>query len=187
MLSLKILVSGLFAIIVVGGGILLFTQNPVTPTDTAVDSTTSEVTPAENTETDETPREKKMPFSQFIRQHGSHQCTVNQLVAEVETRGTTYVHNGMIRGEYNSQIQGMSIDTSILVRDGYTYSWTSMMPNLGYKAKVVETDASTNPEVGTKGTYAWNAENIGDYECTPWAPDQSMFEIPDRVHFTEMP
>ena len=126
-----------------------------------------------------------MAFSEFIKRGGAYQCEINQLVGGSQTQGTAYISGGMIRGEYQTQVQGMSISTNMILRDGYTYSWSSMMPTAGYKVKAVATgggDAST----GTSGTYSFNAEQIGDYNCEPWAADAATFALPAGVTFTEM-
>lgn len=131
---------------------------------------------------------KKMAFSQFLKQGGSYKCEVNQYIGgdyENVTKGITYVSDGMIRGEYNSKTQNISVDSTVIVRDGYTYSWTSMAPTMGFKAKVV-TDGQTNTNTGTSGNYSWNADQIGDYSCEPWAVDISKFTVPTNINFQEL-
>ncbi len=128
---------------------------------------------------------KKMAFSEFVKQGGAYKCTVNQNVGGTASVGTTYISNGMIRGEYNTKAQGLSIDTTLIVRDGFTYSWSSMAPSMGFKSKVVTgvvEDGSTN----TSGTYSFNAEQIGDYDCEAWTVDASKFALPKGVTFREV-
>ena len=144
--------------------------------------------PAENADSQQVAQEsngKKIPFSEFIKQGGSYKCTVHQYVAETDTVGTTYISDGKVRGEYNTKVQGMSIDSTLIVRDGYTYTWTSMAPTMGYKVKVVES-ASSDTSAGMSGTYSYNANQIGDYECETWSGDVSKFELPSGVNFQEM-
>jgi hypothetical protein len=128
---------------------------------------------------------KKMAFSQFVKQGGSYQCTVHQYIGDMDTMGTTYIHNGMIRGEHTTEIQGMTIDTTLIVRDGYSYTWTSLAPNMGFKAKVTDM-TNTDTSVQTSGTYSFNADQIGDYNCESWKEDVSVFEIPSGVTFQEI-
>lgn len=143
----------------------------------------------ENTteETSSTSQEsgKKMAFSEFIKQGGSYKCTVNQNVGNTVSVGTTYINGDMIRGEYNTKAQGISIDTTLIVRDGYTYTWTSFAPTMGFKSKVA-TGGMEDGSTGMSGTYSFNAEQIGDYDCQAWNVDASLFVIPTSITFKEV-
>ncbi len=130
------------------------------------------------------PTGKKMAFSQFIKEGGTYKCIVHQSVSGTDTTGTTYLHQGMIRGEYSTSIQNMNIDATVIVRDGYAHSWTSIAPTMGFKSKVV-TDEATG-SLGTTGTYSYNTDQIGDYDCQPWTADVSLFELPTGITFKEV-
>lgn len=142
--------------------------------------------PAENADSQQAATDgKKIAFSEFIKQKGSYKCTVHQYVADTDTVGTTYISDGKIRGEYNTKVQGMSVDSTFIMRDGYSYTWSSMMPNAGFKVKVVA-DAASDTSANTSGTYAYNADQIGDYDCEAWSGDESKFALPAGVTFREM-
>lgn len=184
----KIAIWVLVGIIVVGGG--YFSLNAAKNNNSKVivteenTSLKSEVT----TKTDKKaePLGKKMAFSQFIKQgKGAYECTVNQYVQNIESKGKVYINDTMIRGEFNTKVAGMSIDTNMIVRDGYTYNWSSLLPGTGFKAKAV---ASTegNLSTGTSGEYSFNAEQIGDYDCQIWTLDESKFVIPAGIIFKEV-
>lgn len=128
---------------------------------------------------------KKIPFADFLKKGGSYVCHVDQNVGGTLTKGTTYITDGMIRGEYNTNVQGMSIDTTLIVRDGYTYTWSSLMANKGFKAKVAG-DMEEQLDMGMRGQYSFNAEEIGDYACEPWKKDGSLFKLPDSIEFQEV-
>lgn len=128
------------------------------------------------------PTGKKMDFMSFVKQGGSYKCEVHQSISGIDTVGTTYINGGMIRGEYNTKVQGMNIDSTFIVRDGYTYSWNSMLAGQGFKAKVVENvggDASS----GTSGSYGFDENTIGDYNCEAWTVDASKFVVPTSISF----
>jgi hypothetical protein len=129
---------------------------------------------------------KKMAFSEFAKHGGSYKCTVTQYLdagMTQSTQGTVYLDGGKIRGEYATKVQGMNIDTSVIVRDGFAYTWTSMMPN-GYKIAVNQTAGDTG--AAASGAYSWNDKMIGDYNCVTWAVDQSKFTLPSGVTFQEI-
>lgn len=126
---------------------------------------------------------KKMAFSEFIKQDGSYKCTVSQDVGGANTMGTTYVSNGMVRGEYNVSSQGMNMNTFFILRDGYSYTWNSVMTG-GIKMRV----AQTGTDIGSSasGSYSSNTDQIGDYNCESWTADSSKFAIPTNITFKVM-
>ncbi|MES2087577.1 MAG: hypothetical protein V4467_01140 [Patescibacteria group bacterium] len=131
------------------------------------------------------PNGKKMAFSELVKQNGFYKCDIQQNAGDAETSGVTYVHAGMIRGEYTTTVSGVTVGTNIIVRDGYTYSWTSLAPGMGFKAKVATTE-SNNGGAGPAGTYSFNADQIGDYNCQTVPSDTSRFTLPAGVTFKEL-
>jgi hypothetical protein len=183
-------IIALLGIVVVGGAIAFVVTRPkdavpnqVVVTDATNSSSTSDLaTPA-------APAGKKMAFGQFIKQGGSYQCTVNQYIDagySSTTKGTVYISDSNIRGDFATQVQGMKIDTSFILRDGFAYTWTSLA-NTGYKSKVTP-QANTNTATDTKlsGSFNWNADMIGDYDCAPWTVNTSVFAIPANITFQEI-
>lgn len=169
------------AVIIVAGILIFKNKTPQTPTDTV--NTTPDSASAGGTML----AGKKMAFSEMVKQGGAYQCSVDQYLdagMQQMTKGTVYVDDGKIRGEYSTTVQGMTIDTRVIVRDGFAYTWTSMA-SIGYKAPVVET-VGGDASVGTAGKYSWNDQLIGDYDCKPWSPDSSKFTVPTNITFQTM-
>ncbi|MFA7285719.1 MAG: hypothetical protein WC011_02635 [Candidatus Paceibacterota bacterium] len=187
----KISIWVLVGIIFVGGGYYALNVSKNNNTNTldnevVVDTNQEDDTINTDATTEATPSGKKMAFSQFIAtDKGSYECTVNQYVNDIESKGKVYINNGMIKGEFNTKTAGLSIDTSLIVRDGFTYTWSSMLPGVGFKAKVVA-DTNTNTDTKTTAQYSFNAEQIGDYDCQPWATDESKFILPTSIVFKEV-
>ena len=142
----------------------------------------------ENTNTDtenEAPAGKKIAFSQLIAQDKTpYECTVNQYVNNTESKGKVYIDNGRLNAEFNTKVAGLSIDSTLIVKDGYTYSWSSALPGTGFKAKATVSEGNTN--TGTSGQYSFNAEQIGDYDCKIWTVDEAKFTLPLNVTFKEV-
>ena len=174
----------IMAVVLVGVGYYVFNS------DSVVKDEVAKVEDGENSNEEEVvnePSGKKMSFGQFVKQGGSYKCTVNQYISgdyNNMTQGTTYVSDGMVRGDYSSKVENLTVDSTVIVRDGYTYSWTSMAPSMGFKVKVVEGEGNTS--TATSGTYNWNADQIGDYDCDPWTVDMSKFTIPTNITFQEI-
>lgn len=190
MSSTKIIGIGLAIVIVIGVGYLAMkpqaTIAPI-PEATKTDTNTQAINQVE-TNTPEVPatQGKKMAFTEFIKQGGSYKCSVNQNIQNMEMKGTVYISGALVRGDYSMQMEGMDMNSYMVVRDGYTYTWSSMMPTMGYKAKVIETLPTTDPTTGASGSYSWNADQIGDYDCAPWTKDDSVFAIPKEIDFKEV-
>ncbi len=144
-----------------------------------------EIMPSEVKETTPVPTTKKIAFSQLVAQNGTYKCTVNQYVQNIESKGTVYMNKGMLRGEFATAVANQKIDTTMILRDGYTYTWTSMAPTVGFKSKTTTSSDETSTTTQTSGAYSWNGDQIGDYSCDDWTLDETMFEIPKGIKFTE--
>ncbi len=131
---------------------------------------------------------KKIAFSELLKQGGSYECTVNQYVQNIESKGTVFINKDQIRGDFKTQTQGINVDSSFVVKDGYTYTWSSMLGGRGMKIKnqVPEGGMSGNTGASASGQYGFNAEQIGDYDCKAWTVDESKFTPPSSVTFTEL-
>lgn len=122
---------------------------------------------------------KKMAFSEFIKTGGSYKCDVKQSMSDFENSGTVYINETNIRGDFSTVAEGRTINTTFISRDGYSYTWSSALPDMGFKMKI-KTDASASAD---SENYSWNAEQIGDYNCEAWVGDESKFAIPTNINF----
>jgi len=146
--------------------------------------TENEINEVKNEDTTAKPAGKKMAFSQFIKQDkGSYKCEVSQAMSDIESNGTIYMNGGNMRGDFNTIAEGRNMNSSFIMMGGYTYNWSNLAP-MGVKVKVDMDGGNSSAEAS--GTYSWNAEQIGDYNCEPWLVDEGTFELPDGVNFTEI-
>lgn len=172
----KTMLAGIIAVLLISGLIVFNSQKSKN-----IENPNMETNTGNTAETND----RKMAFGDFVKQGGSYKCNVTQNVGGTSTNGITYISGGMINGEYATSVNGMNITSNVIVRDGFTYSWSSMMPNIGFKAKVVaNTDANTN--TGASGTYSFNADQIGEYSCEEWVADESKFNLPIGVTFQQI-
>jgi hypothetical protein len=121
----------------------------------------------------------------LVQSGGSYQCTVRQVIADVESDGEVYISGPRISAVYETQIAGAGspVFTTNMISDGeYVYTWSSQ--SLGFKTKVVETDETDN--IPTEGQVMFDFENVLDYDCQSWDPIESYFEIPTEVDFQEV-
>ncbi len=128
---------------------------------------------------------KKMAFADFIKNDkGSYKCTVHRTVQNIDTTGTMYIANKMIRGEFSNNYQGQNVEVKFIIRDGYGYTWTTGIPNMsgGYKIKIpVDPDGKETGEV----MYSY-VDSVGDYTCENWTVDTAMFTVPTNMTFQAM-
>lgn len=180
----KIAIWVLVGIIFVGGGYYALNISKNNNADKIENSVTLEDTTDQNTESDSSG--KKMAFSDFINlDKNAYKCSVTQYVNNTETVGTFYLNNGLMRGEYNTKVAGLDIDSFFIVRDGYNYSWSPSLPQSAVKIKSVAT-TTQNPQVDVSGQYVFNGEQIGDYDCQSWNVDESKFTLPSDIVFREL-
>jgi hypothetical protein len=182
-----ILIVGL-VVVVVGGFLFLKSQSGTQPATTVQDSSTA-VTQNKQLEPQASAdaNAKKMAFADFIKQGGAYKCTVSQKVENTDTKATIYTKGDMVSGKYTMEMQGMTMDSSFIVRDGYSYSWSSMMPTKGFKMKIdtaAQPNATANADMSA--SYAFNASQVGDYNCEAWSGDDSVFALPQTVTFTDV-
>lgn len=169
-------------VVVAGGGYFAYTkmnkETGVPLTNPAMENGTSA-----NVETTK-PGTKKIPFSSLMAQGGSYVCNVHQNVNNVDSIGTVYMTSGKLRGEFKTAVAGMNINTTFVIKDGYSYMWSSAMPNVGYKIAVIQKSGDTSaPGVSS---YSFNGDQIGDYDCKEWAPNEAMFALSTGIKFTEI-
>lgn len=124
---------------------------------------------------------KKMSFGVFAAQGGSYECTVHQHINNVDTDGKVWLNNGLAYGEFDSVYNGNKVANYLIVRDGYTYTWSSLSP-MGIKIPV----SDSNNGGSASGSYSWGSEQIGDYDCVPWTANASKFVLPSSVTFSEL-
>ncbi len=172
-----VLVAG----IVVAGGYSV--ANNRKSAEVALQTELKEINKADGENT-EKPAGKKMAFSAFVKQGGSYKCEVKQYMSDVENSGTVYLNGTNMRGEFSTIAEGRTIDTSFIFTDGFMYTWSSALPSMGFKIKA--DPKVENPNASASGTYAWNADQIGDYNCEAWTADTVKFTLPAGMTFKEI-
>lgn len=137
---------------------------------------------------------KKMSFEEFLKKDSdSYVCITEQSVSGLTSSGTMYIANSkdgasrQMHGEFKTSVQGMNIETNFIMKDGFYYSWSSTLPNMGYKMKIQDQPQTGNSGAEVSGTYNFNASQIGAYDCKKWSVDESKFEIPVSIKFIEPP
>jgi hypothetical protein len=165
----KLLTSGLVIVFVLLGYFFVTHQKQVSSSN--VSSTTVQI-------------QKKIPFSELVKQQGPYACTIAQYSDGSSTQGLVYISGDRIRGIFTVASGDKNIDSNVLILDGYTYSWVSHMKGNGYKIKNKENNLTSTTTKDT--SYTWDPSSVGDYSCKEWSVDETMFALPKEVTFTEV-
>lgn len=99
---------------------------------------------------------------------GNWECTFANTKNRVRASGVVYVSEGKARGDFESNAEGITVESHILVRDGFIYTWSPIAQN-GFRARqAVNNEANNNSDF----QYAY------EYTCKTWTVDSFFFEIP---------
>lgn len=112
---------------------------------------------------------------------GNVRCTVTSDANSTTSGGVVYVANGHVRGDFTSTMPEVGmVESHMLVRDGYVYTWSNMATQ-GIKMAVnSDTSVSSDPEQPNPYDANYN------YTCESWTPDESQFAIPSTIQFMEL-
>lgn len=123
-------------------------------------------------------------LSNIWKMTGNNKCEVILLNASSkanETSGVVYFSQGNVRADFSIKFAsvGKTVNSHLIKKYGKVYSWSSIIAQ-GFVSKV-NVDADLSKEaVGSS-----NTNNTVKYNCVSWNPDNSKFDIPKNIMFTE--
>lgn len=122
----------------------------------------------------------------LLAQNKNVTCTFNTTDGSGnQTSGTVYVAGERMRGDFAYAASGEAEQKSNVLRDSeYNYFWQEGA-DTGFKSKITDTEAIDSKEgENTQGqTVDQDAEY--NFECSDWSVDESMFNPPSEVEFTD--
>jgi hypothetical protein len=93
-----------------------------------------------------------------------------------------YVAGGKMRGDFTAVSDGQEMQ-SHMITDGQTaYIWTNQMPQ-GVKMSFGTID---DDQSGAANSNPIDPDKELDYRCSGWTTDQSQFNLPSGVTFTDL-
>ena len=113
-------------------------------------------------------------LAELAARGGSYICTFNHQSALANSAGTIYVSGPRIRGDFLSQLKTMSIESHMIEKDGYAYTWSPITPS-GLKMKV---RVGAAPGVGAIPSQYADANQAYSFHCDKWATDEAKFATP---------
>lgn len=119
----------------------------------------------------------------LIAMSGSQKCEVSSPNDGQESNGEIYVANGMMRGNFTSDVSGKIVASHMIVKNNTSYIWTDDMPQ-GFMMAINETPAGTDGETPDQQAIDLNQEY--SYKCANWSTDESVFELPSNINFSDI-
>lgn len=109
-------------------------------------------------------------------------CEINY--TDGKGKGTVYVDGKKFRGDFNVTVQDQPSVVSHMVSDGQmTFIWTEGS-NQGTKMKLdAEAQTAASPSAQQQST---DLDKELDMKCSSWTVDNSKFEVPGTVTFTDV-
>jgi hypothetical protein len=107
---------------------------------------------------------------------GSQQCTYS----DAQSSGTVYTANGKARIDMSSVTNGVTTNSHAIVDNQTYYGWVDGQPS-GFKFSIAQSStgsAGSNQNV--------DVDKQVDYDCDGWSVDNSKFNLPANVQFTDL-
>lgn len=98
--------------------------------------------------------------------------------------GISYVSGEKVRGDFNvTGPEDMKVESHMISDGQWAYIWSSAMPQ-GFKMKMTDMETQDS-KVPTENTSLATLQKKFDYKCENWTSDNSVFDVPADVTFTD--
>jgi len=134
------------------------TSSPPSPSGAMIDELTQENTPAS--------------LRELMQVTANQMCTFSD---EDDSSGTIYVGGGKMRGDFTS-VSEIETGTHMVSDSANIYMWFDEAPD-GFKVSLADIEKFT--DFGEDGQKSVDLDQSMDFECSPWAVDNSVFDLPN--------
>jgi len=107
-------------------------------------------------------------------------CSVN----EEANQGTFYIADKNMRGDFTSVSDGKSVSGHMIVKDNVSYTWMDG-EKTGFKLAANE-DLEVEASEGAQQKEQIDLDSKTNYDCDTWSKDNSYFDLPSGVEFTDL-
>lgn len=111
---------------------------------------------------------------------GNQKCTVTSTGSGNSTAGTVYLNGSLMRGDFNSQMNGSATESHLINKEGSTYVWSG---NQGAK---MEMAAMMDSSASSQNSGQVNLDQNVEYHCEAWTPSAEQFTAPSTVKFMDL-
>lgn len=115
----------------------------------------------------------------LIENGENHQCTFSTTEEGYQSSGTVYTADGKMRGDFTSEVNGVKTMSHMIYDGSVSYVWTDGS-NSGFKMAL---DANAQAQGQNQ---AMDPNKNYKFDCERWSPDNSKFETPSGVQFSDL-
>lgn len=132
----------------------------------------------------------KGSLDELMKRNENLECAIsykNATSSEV-VEGTYFTSNGKMRGDFLTEDSGQKILSSMIIKDGIFYSWSTINnQKFGMKANLEQLTPSGSDSSQPKADNGpVSLDQSVNYDCKPWnSVDGSVFEPPTDIVFSE--
>ncbi len=114
-------------------------------------------------------------------------CTYEAEYEGSKMSGVTYISGDKIRADFTTtDAENEKVDGHMILDGSWEYTWTTLSDQ-GVKMNIkdLENKVQQNTD-GTNSDKSFDAlSDDVKYNCTKWAADNSMFEVPNNINFVD--
>lgn len=158
-----------FLILVVLGATLIGKKNQDIPSDNS------------NNKADSSQQSLKDIIAAGIPQ----KCTFKAEAEGGNYEGIVYSSGGKFRGDFTTVTDEATIKSHMIIDGTINYTWTDGQTT-GYKMTVESEEAVDLDTNATPVAEVADLNQKSDYKCTAWIPDNSLFDPPKEITFTDL-
>ncbi|HLE49398.1 MAG TPA: hypothetical protein VI819_05205 [Patescibacteria group bacterium] len=172
----KVIVAAvvLILLLVGGGAYLMMSKKSGVTTPTSVNN-------SQGSAVQETTGSGQKSLKDLLLAGVPQKCSFSDVSSGVEMDGTSYIAGGKVRADFNSKTEGKATSGHTIVDGNTSYIWMDGSQT-GFKMEVNETESDTSSNTNQEGL---DLNKSIDYKCSTWLPDQSLFNPPSDVSFTQ--
>lgn len=168
------LIIGIVVLVIVVGAIWAVMNKKSASTDSPTNTNTENTNMMNDT--------KAQSLKALMASNTPQECTFQNTTDSSTSEGKIYLANGMMRGDFTAVSSGQTFTSHMITKDGTVYTWIDNMTT-GFKISADE-NAQVKTDDSQKKGFDINQEL--NYNCKPWSADNSTFEVPANVTFTDM-
>ena len=168
-----LIISGIVLLLLVAGGSYFVMSKKTSPAG-------SPQVPSIDADSDEGSIQSSL--KDLLAKGIAQKCTFSDKLEGSDISGVMYMANSRMRGDFNSVISDKTLTSHMILKDNTSYTWQAG-ENSGYMMKNdPEKTAETNEETPEQ---AFDPDKVVDYKCSAWIVDNSLFDPPSDVKFSD--
>ena len=123
--------------------------------------------------------QQQMSMKELIAMNISQKCDFSE--PQSKTAGTIYIADGKVRGDFTSETEAGSMGGHMISDGTSVNTWMDGMSQ-GFKASFEASGTSGQGDT----QQGLDPSRKTDYKCEKWSKDESKFQLPSGITFTDM-